>query len=210
MSAQAMSWVFRSSPYSGDFRLIHLAIADVADDAYSSRFWIGEELLAARANCSARTVQRAVARMAAEGYLEVIDARHGHGKPKEYRFLMTSPPEQYAEITDREVVELILSIKWGEAQLANGNVKSAERALFAIRTALDIAALSTVASITRLKPFPNLRSEFRSLQGIVRNMATHRGSERLSEAYAQYTDETESAAKSKAQGAFNAHKKEEK
>ena len=52
MSAQAMSWVFESSPYSGELRIIHLVIADIANDLSDNKFWLGEEMLAAKANCS--------------------------------------------------------------------------------------------------------------------------------------------------------------
>ena len=210
MSEEATTWVYEHSPYTGVLFSVHLAIADIANDSYDDKFWLGGEELAALARCSARTVQRAKARMVADGYLEVIDDHHGPGKPNAYRFLMPSPPERYAELTDREVVELILSIKWGEAQLALGDIESATRALFAIHTTLDIAALSTVESMTRLKHFPDLQSVFRSAWRIVRPLATQLGEERLSEGYAQYIAATESAAKGKAQGAFNAHKKEEK
>ena len=93
MSAQAMNWVFESSPYSGELRIIHLVIADIANDLHDNRFRLGEEALAAKAHCSTRTVERAKARFVKDGYLEVVDSRHGPGKTNECRFMMPSQQE---------------------------------------------------------------------------------------------------------------------
>jgi hypothetical protein len=101
MSAQAMSWVFESSPYSGELRIIHLVIADIANDLSDNKFWLGEKMLAAKANCSISAIQRAVTRMVEDGYLEMVESSHGPGKPNAYRFLMP-PTRQPQESSRRE------------------------------------------------------------------------------------------------------------
>lgn len=86
-----MTWVFDHSPYVLGQRLIHLAIADVVNDDYDYRVFLGDAKIATKAKVDRKTVSRAKARMIADGYLEVIDDRRGPGKFSEYRFLMPDP-----------------------------------------------------------------------------------------------------------------------
>ena len=86
-----MSWVFRHSPYEGTARLIHLAIADIVNDAYENRLFAGDAVLRDKAKCSQSTLSRAKARMIADGYLEVVDGSTAPGRTTEYRFLMPAP-----------------------------------------------------------------------------------------------------------------------
>ena len=102
MSAQAMSWVFESSPYSGELRIIHLVIADIANDLSDNRFWLGEKKLAAKANCSISAIQRAVTRMVEDGYLEMVESSHGPGKPNAYRFLMPVTMDMQKTSSEKE------------------------------------------------------------------------------------------------------------
>ncbi len=91
MSVKATTWVYDHSPYKGIVFSVHLAIADIVNDTFDNRFWVGEENLAAKVRCSTRTVERAKARLVKDGYLEVVDSRHGPGKTNEYRFMMPLP-----------------------------------------------------------------------------------------------------------------------
>lgn len=88
MSAQAMTWVLENSHYSGELRIIHLVIADIANDLYDNQFRLGEESLAANANCSINAVRQAIKRMVEDGYLGIIKHSHEPDTPSIYRFLM--------------------------------------------------------------------------------------------------------------------------
>ena len=101
MSIQAIEWVLQNSPYSGENRLIHVIIANVVNDSYGNRFWLAEEKLAAKANCSTRTVRRAKAQMVNDCFLEIVDSRHGPGKTNEYHFLMPSVLAQLEATEDK-------------------------------------------------------------------------------------------------------------
>ena len=89
MSVEAMTYVFRHSPYSLGFRLVHLSIADVANDGNGCRIWLSQAAIAAKANVSIRTVGEAMGRMVQDGHLEVVD--RPAGKSTIYRFLMPTP-----------------------------------------------------------------------------------------------------------------------
>lgn len=86
MSVQAMSDAWTNSPYTGDTLLVQLAIADVVNDVYENRCWMLRPELAAKARCDVSTVTRALGRMKQDGYLEVLVAGGGRGKPTEYRY----------------------------------------------------------------------------------------------------------------------------
>lgn len=86
-----MSWVFKHSPYTLAARLIHLAMADVVNDDYGNRVFIGDAKIAAKARVSRGTVVRTKAQMIKDGYLAVIDDSSAPGKFTEYQFLMPSP-----------------------------------------------------------------------------------------------------------------------
>jgi hypothetical protein len=88
MSVEAMSWVFRNSPYNGDHLVIHLAIADVVNDVYDNEFWIKVSDLATKARCSERSIQYALRAMEKDGLILKVDSGGGRGKPSRYRFLM--------------------------------------------------------------------------------------------------------------------------
>jgi hypothetical protein len=89
MSVKAMTWVFDHSPYTLGTRLVHLAIADVANDEHGGQVWAAHATLARKAKVSLRTVGEAVGTMVREGYLDVVRAEPG--KPTTYRFLMPTP-----------------------------------------------------------------------------------------------------------------------
>lgn len=87
MSVKAMTWVFENSPYTLGPRLVHLALADVANDDHDYRLWMLREAIASKAGVSTDTVDRALTRMQAEGYIEKIIQGGGRGKPNEWRLL---------------------------------------------------------------------------------------------------------------------------
>ena len=103
MSNEAMGYVFTHSPYSGDTRSVHLAIADTVNDMYENRLWMTVAALAEKCRCSTRTVQRALQRMTAEGYLELLQDGGGRGRPTEYRFLMPEKGDTVTPIVGERV-----------------------------------------------------------------------------------------------------------
>ena len=65
MSAEAVGWVFRHSPYKHGAFAIHVALADTANDLYDNQVWFGVDRLAAKARVGRRTVIAALGQMAA-------------------------------------------------------------------------------------------------------------------------------------------------
>ena len=85
MSIEAMTWVFRNSPYKGVQRLIHLAIADVVNDGYQNRFWMKQGQIAEKAGCTRQTVNETVAKMVSEDALRLVESNKGP-RPNVYEF----------------------------------------------------------------------------------------------------------------------------
>ena len=83
MSVKAMTWVFEHSPYLLGKRLIHLVIADVANDGHENLVWISQADIAARARVTRQTVNLTIRQMVDEGYLELVEQRPG--RPCLYR-----------------------------------------------------------------------------------------------------------------------------
>lgn len=87
MSDTERAFVWDHSPYKGTAKLIHLKMADLANDTHQRRLWMGDATLAEKASCDERTVRRVKAQMIEDGYLEDLgrEVKTGH---KEYRFLI--------------------------------------------------------------------------------------------------------------------------
>ena len=70
-----MSWVWGHSPYNGTSLLIHLKLADHAnDDGYC---YPSQKGLAAAARCTDRHVRSVLRQMVDDGYLEVVKVSNG-------------------------------------------------------------------------------------------------------------------------------------
>lgn len=101
MSAEASGDAWRSSPYRGDLFLVHLAVADVANDVHEYRFWMHRSSLAAKARVSRSTVDRALRTFVADGWLTVLTRGGGRGKPTEYRYNLGGvPPVEQPRLSD--------------------------------------------------------------------------------------------------------------
>lgn len=83
MSIKVMSWVWDNSPYKGEALIIHLAIADYAND--QGVCWPTQETLAHKARCSKEHVRRVVKRMQEDGYITIVAASKGPGSSHTYR-----------------------------------------------------------------------------------------------------------------------------
>ncbi len=93
MSAEATGWVWRESPYEGERLLVHLAIADVVNDAHDNEFWMGVDQLAQKARVSRSTVQRTLADMVARDLLvKLTQGGSGKGQTSHYRFPLRVSP----------------------------------------------------------------------------------------------------------------------
>lgn len=75
MSIRIMTAVWQSSPYSGDRLLIHLALADFAND--EGECWPSQATIARKARCSVRHVRTTILAMVADGEIEITEQRLG-------------------------------------------------------------------------------------------------------------------------------------
>lgn len=91
MSGKATGWVFEHSPLSGSQLIVHLALADVANDLYENEIWLSMGKLADKARCTRGTALKTCAALVDLGLLELLDAGGGRGKPVRYRLLMPAP-----------------------------------------------------------------------------------------------------------------------
>ena len=87
MSLDAMTWVFKQSPYMGVERLIHPAIADVVNDGHDNQFWMSQGRLASKANCSRKAVNSAIGKMIEAGHLVLISTGSGQ-QPNMYQMVL--------------------------------------------------------------------------------------------------------------------------
>lgn len=105
MSDECRAYVWTHSPYRGNDRLLHVILADLANDTHDYLLWASPATLAEKAAMTAPTVRRIMARMATDGYLQLVTVGGGRGRHAEYRFLM--PPETVrgdAQFTGGETV----------------------------------------------------------------------------------------------------------
>ena len=86
-----MTWVWASSPYSGERLLVHLAMADFAND--EGICFPSHATLARKARCSTAWVSKSLRQMIRDGLLEEIEkAGSGRGKVGRYRLLQGGTP----------------------------------------------------------------------------------------------------------------------
>jgi hypothetical protein len=87
LSIKIMSWVLDHSPYEGKARLIHVVLADHAND--EGVCWPRQDQIAARAGCSVEHVRVTVKQMISDGYVEIIAASKGRGSS--HRYMLKNP-----------------------------------------------------------------------------------------------------------------------
>lgn len=86
-----MSWVFDHSPYEGKVQMVHLILADHAND--DGLCWPNQATIAAKARCSTETVRTSVKRMVADGLVVIEAESNGRGHSHRYRVLTPNPSE---------------------------------------------------------------------------------------------------------------------
>ena len=87
MSAEAIGWVFRHSPYKHGAFAVHAAMADAANDLHDNQVWFGVDRLAAKARVGRSTVIAALGQMEADHLLEEAAKQRGPASPTVYRML---------------------------------------------------------------------------------------------------------------------------
>ena len=87
MSAEATGYVFRHSPYSGTTFAVHLAIADTVNDQNGHRFWMSQSKTATKARTTRKSVNEALTRLEADGFL----LRIGKGPKDTVAFVFLFP-----------------------------------------------------------------------------------------------------------------------
>ena len=86
MSIRLMTWVWANSPYSGERLLLHLALADFAND--DGVCFPSHGTLAKKARCSTGWVSQTIKQMIADSLIEIVEpAGQGRGKVGRYRLL---------------------------------------------------------------------------------------------------------------------------
>ena len=84
MSIKLMSWVWANSPYSGERLLLHLALADFAND--EGFCFPSHSTLAKKARCSTGWVAQTIKQMQKDALIEIVEpAGMGRGKVGRYR-----------------------------------------------------------------------------------------------------------------------------
>lgn len=96
MSGKAVGWVLDNSPYQNTSRLIHVVIADIANEENGNRLWASQQRIADKCKCDRKTVTRCMHQMVQDGYLRLIADNSARRLPNVYEFLTplgTSHPE---------------------------------------------------------------------------------------------------------------------
>lgn len=75
--------VWASSPYRGEALLLHLALADFAND--EGHCWPSQRTLARKARCSENYVRVAIKRMIIDGLVEITEQSNGRGNSISYQ-----------------------------------------------------------------------------------------------------------------------------
>ena len=83
MSIKIMSWVWDKSPYRGESLLVHLALADWAND--EGFCWPNQESISKKARCSVEHVRRVTRQMESDGYLSIVSVSKGPGSSHKYK-----------------------------------------------------------------------------------------------------------------------------
>jgi len=86
MSAEAVGFVYRHSPYTGATFAVHLAIADTVSDQFDNQFWMSTKNLADKTRTTRRTVQKAIDQLCEDRYIYRTREATQH-YPATYQFL---------------------------------------------------------------------------------------------------------------------------
>ena len=86
MSIKIMSWVLDHSPYEGKARLVHVVLADHAND--EGLCWPSQKTIAHRAGCSVEHVRVTVKQMIADGFVSIVKESTRDGQAHQYKLMV--------------------------------------------------------------------------------------------------------------------------
>lgn len=95
MSADALAYALKNSPYKGSTWIIHIMLGDIANDAHGYRLWLSQASIAKKAKTTRSTVALAVQQMVSDGFLTLEEDNSACGKPNVYIFNLSenqTPP----------------------------------------------------------------------------------------------------------------------
>ena len=87
MSAECEAYVEKHSPYSGNYYLIHMRLATLANDTNGYRLWIGDKKICELCRCSPKTLQRVRQQLIRDGFLALVEPAQGR-RTAVYELLM--------------------------------------------------------------------------------------------------------------------------
>ncbi len=87
MSSECEAYVEKHSPYSGNYYLIHMRLATLANETNDYKLWIGDAKLQDLCRCSLKTLQRVRNQMITDGFLALVEPATGRKKAV-YKLLM--------------------------------------------------------------------------------------------------------------------------
>ena len=94
MGFREVGWVLDHSPYTLATRLVHIVLAERANEDHDWELWYSLPTVAKKAKVSRRTVESALAQMCRDGLVTML--AEPPGKPRRYRFLMPETPANSA------------------------------------------------------------------------------------------------------------------
>jgi hypothetical protein len=103
VSVRWISYVWRTSPYKGDKLLIHMALADFAND--DGFCFPSQRTIAKKARTSEGYVRAVIKQMVKDGFLEIVTEASGRGNTFEYRLAYGTPET----VTGKRVTEKAVS-----------------------------------------------------------------------------------------------------
>ena len=94
MSAKATAYVWDFSPFAGATFIVHLALADVANDAHENELWMSLGAISKKARVSRSTASVALKELCDRGYVALLESGQAHRKPSRYWFCTSPESEQ--------------------------------------------------------------------------------------------------------------------
>lgn len=87
MSAEATGWVWKNSPWKGHHHkfVLHLAVADVVNDANDNEFWMSQRNLAEKAGVCLRSTSEWLGEAVSTNVMTLVQDNSRAGKPNLYR-----------------------------------------------------------------------------------------------------------------------------
>ncbi len=102
MSAKATAYVWEHSPHTGATFIVHLALADVANDQHENELWMSLAAIAKKARCSRSTAQASLKELCGTSHLVLLKAGKQNHQPGRY-WMRTVPEIEQSDLGARTV-----------------------------------------------------------------------------------------------------------